>query len=409
MGRNDPSAAIDCGRNKNVTKTAYGLQTSLFVPRIRSLGYEIQMDANWGLQGGIANVEEGQIFPALTSHRDDHTLLPGHARTFKADIVISLYDTWTFPAAIVNQFRWIPMVIVDLDRVSRRLFNSLQPAWAIIAITRYGEEKLKEAGFEPYYVPLAVDTKLFRPSDKKTARKKIGFPGTDFIALMVSANKAFPSRKAIPEVLAAWSHFIKDHPDSHLHLHTNPFPMHSGIEVVEIVKGLGLDNGSVSAADPYLISCGYPLEYMVDLYNAADVLLLPSYAEGFGLPLIEAAATGTPVITSKWGPMPELLSSGWSVNGQPFWAQLGGWQRVPYIHEIITALEKAYECRDDKGMADESREFALKYDADVVTKKYWKPVLEKIEESLLFESMAKAKTRPTDRSVQDTLALPKKK
>ncbi len=38
---------------------------------------------------------------------------------------------------------------------------------------------------------------------------------------------------------------------------------------------------------------------LVEIYNAADVMLFPSYAEGFGWPALEAMACGTPVVTSE--------------------------------------------------------------------------------------------------------------
>jgi glycosyltransferase involved in cell wall biosynthesis len=47
-------------------------------------------------------------------------------------------------------------------------------------------------------------------------------------------------------------------------------------------------------------------EEMVLLYNAATLLLYPSLYEGFGLPIIEAMACGTPVITSNLSSMKEI-------------------------------------------------------------------------------------------------------
>ncbi len=49
-----------------------------------------------------------------------------------------------------------------------------------------------------------------------------------------------------------------------------------------------------------------PAEEMPLLYNAAEVLLYPSFYEGFGLPILEAMACGTPVITSNISSMPEV-------------------------------------------------------------------------------------------------------
>ena len=50
-----------------------------------------------------------------------------------------------------------------------------------------------------------------------------------------------------------------------------------------------------------------PDDVLVDLYNRAALLVLPSVEEGFGLPAIEAAACGTPVVVSEVGPVATLL------------------------------------------------------------------------------------------------------
>jgi glycosyltransferase involved in cell wall biosynthesis len=43
------------------------------------------------------------------------------------------------------------------------------------------------------------------------------------------------------------------------------------------------------------------------LYNGAEVLVYPAFAEGFGLPVLEAMACGTPVITSNTTSLPEVV------------------------------------------------------------------------------------------------------
>lgn len=49
---------------------------------------------------------------------------------------------------------------------------------------------------------------------------------------------------------------------------------------------------------------------LVQIYNAADVLLAPSLYEGFGLTIVESMACGTPVITSNVSSLPEVVDDG---------------------------------------------------------------------------------------------------
>src|SRR5262249_21664885 len=53
-----------------------------------------------------------------------------------------------------------------------------------------------------------------------------------------------------------------------------------------------------------------PDEELRHLMSGAVALLLPSACEGFGLPAVEAAACGVPVIATTVSPLPELLAGG---------------------------------------------------------------------------------------------------
>ncbi|HGY91028.1 MAG TPA: glycosyltransferase family 1 protein [Planctomycetes bacterium] len=46
------------------------------------------------------------------------------------------------------------------------------------------------------------------------------------------------------------------------------------------------------------------------VYSGAEALVLPSMCEGFGLPAVEAAACGTPVVATEESPLPQILAGG---------------------------------------------------------------------------------------------------
>jgi glycosyltransferase involved in cell wall biosynthesis len=53
---------------------------------------------------------------------------------------------------------------------------------------------------------------------------------------------------------------------------------------------------------------GVGIEDLVSLYNLADLCIFPSWLEGFGFPVLEAMACGTPVVASNRSSVPELVA-----------------------------------------------------------------------------------------------------
>jgi glycosyltransferase involved in cell wall biosynthesis len=138
----------------------------------------------------------------------------------------------------------------------------------------------------------------------------------------------------------------------------------------------GVPAGRISFPDAGVHALGMAPDVVSHLYQVFDVLLAPSYGEGFGIPVLEAQACGVPVIVSNFSAQPELCGAGWMVDGQPQWdAPSNAWFFMPAIESIRLQLELAYEARDDLGLRARAREFSLQYDANRVTFDYWLPVL----------------------------------
>lgn len=70
--------------------------------------------------------------------------------------------------------------------------------------------------------------------------------------------------------------------------------------VLRLIEELNLMNRVIIAGH-------LPEEKLILLYNLADIFVLPSLYEGFGLPVLEAMACGTPVITSNISSLPEVV------------------------------------------------------------------------------------------------------
>ena len=72
-----------------------------------------------------------------------------------------------------------------------------------------------------------------------------------------------------------------------------------------------LEQEGITDIRPYLHAPGYIVNSdLSTLYNAAFAFLYPSLRESFGIPMLEAMACGTPIITSNTSAMPEVAGTG---------------------------------------------------------------------------------------------------
>lgn len=72
-----------------------------------------------------------------------------------------------------------------------------------------------------------------------------------------------------------------------------------------------LHEENIEGIKPFLVCPGYiPNQDLVYLYNGAFAFLYTSLRESFGIPLLEAMACGTPVVTSNTSAIPEIAGQG---------------------------------------------------------------------------------------------------
>jgi len=360
--------------------SGYGTQTALFASRFRDLGHEVVIYANFGLTGA-GSVWNG--IPVLPAAFDGTgcDILGAHVQSTRPDLVVILADAWPLnpqvlaglpcPAAV-----WMP---VDSDVLGAADERMLRASGAVpVAMSRHGERQLKAAGFSPLYVPHGVDVQTFRPpADRDALREQWGVAGR-FVVGINGANKD-GIRKGYAEQFLAFSRFRARHPEALLLVHALPQMPGCQLDLEALARKTGIAD-AVLFSDRYKYVTGLlsPRD-LADWYGVLDVLSACSYAEGFGIPIIEAQACGTPVVTTGASAMTELRGPGWLVAGEPYWNPVHeAWWTRPSVKAIERAYEKAFRAAGQKRQA--AREFAMGYDADLVLVDHWKPSLDALME-----------------------------
>lgn len=362
--------------------TGYGVQTDLFVPRIKKLGHDIAISTFYGLQG-TPQMDADDIL-TLPQSKDSYSndIIAADAERFKADIVISLIDAWVLNPQVYSQFRWCPWFPKDCDPLPQAVLNSIRVAYRPFVYSLDAKRALDEIGMQNDYIPHGVDTNVYKPMDKIEARKTLNAPPELFLVGIVAANKGSPSRKCFDQQIRGFKLFHDKHPDSMLYIHTDFYGGHGGEDIKRLVQLAGLSQETVAEPPPYEFQRGMlGADYMVKLYNSFDVLLNATRGEGFGVPIIESMACGTPAIVGDWTAMPELVDAGagWKVPYSDRFFYQNSYQFVPDVQGIATALELAYQNRDNAFLKEQARAGVVaNYDADYVTQTYWRPVLERI-------------------------------
>lgn len=364
--------------NSTWTPTGYGNQTALVTRALYNTGYPIAVSSYYGLEGGLLNLGGIPHYPKMAMTWGEDSMV-NHARDFKADIVISLCDIWILQTAMFKgNINWIPWTPVDHDEVPNPVEVRAREAYKVISYSKHGYEAFKRKGIENTYIPHCIDTKIFKPHDKKESRKIFGIPEDAYVVGMVAQNKSgAPSRKSFQQALEAFKIFSKDKPHAKLYLHTIMDTIHQGMNIAEYCQRLGILD-KIFYSLPYNYLYKYSMEDMAKLYSSFDVLLNPSMGEGFGIPIVEAQSCGVPVIIGNWTSMPELCGSGEKVEwSEKLWTSLAAYLFFPKVDDIVKALEKIYQGNKDE-YKQKAVDFTKQYDVDIVIRDYWIKFLESI-------------------------------
>ena len=231
----------------------------------------------------------------IVDHSDAHIVR--WLRKTGRPVVVTCHDLINilYPENLQGSVR-LPIVS---DRLGRYSIQGMEYADAIITVSSETAKNvdlvLKVNRDRVTIIPNAVDP-LFRPLPEEQSqafRDQLNVPPDTFCLLNVGGNHP---RKNLTTILKAFN----------------------------ILKQKGLSVQFWKVSDDFtdedkrfiqINNCEDSIKYLgyldktslVQAYNAADVLVAPSFHEGFGITLLEAMSCGTPVITSNVSAMPEVV------------------------------------------------------------------------------------------------------
>jgi len=366
--------------------TGYGQQTGLFTPHLAQ-HYDLAISSFYGLEGARITWDGIPVFPGMGGEFGNEYLAQ-HAKHFfggdpKDGLVVTLMDVWVLDpqwASQVNMACWCP---VDHEPAPPKVVEFLMQADAVpIAMSEFGRSMLGR--LDPLYVPHAVDTEAFKPYKRNAVREEAGAPKDAFLVGMVAANKGRPSRKGFTQAFLAFRKFAETHDDAYLYLHTMVNPgIAAGENIPALLESLGIPKDRVLIADQYRVLFDpYSHSSMAKIYSTMDVLLNPAMGEGFGIPVLEAQACGTPAIVTDFSAMREVCGAGWHVEARPYWTGLDSWQAIADVDDIVSALEECYSMsgRQRAQLSSAARRHADGYSLPRVFKQHMLPALRAAEQ-----------------------------
>lgn len=233
--------------------------------------------------------------------------------------------------------RWIAKSIATSPR-HLEYYRSILDAAAYVVSNGQGLQNLiLETGLiderRAKQVPIGVDTERFRPHtdvEQQQARQALGLPADAQVWLFVGR---WEHAKGSRELTQAAQHLLPGMPDTHL-VAIGPIHDHADQQALE-AEGFAERIHFCGSVNPDQVHA---------FMAAADVLILPSYAEGLPSTVLEAMASGLAVVATPVGGIPAVVEDG--VNG--FLVEVGD---APGLEAAVKRVAESADLRIATGQA----------------------------------------------------------
>jgi glycosyltransferase involved in cell wall biosynthesis len=276
---------------------------------------QVELLRSKGIQVDLVAIEDPGKGKAATLKKYMVWLLKSIGFLLRNKRYLSLtHAHYAFPTGVLSligkKLFGIPYVVTvhggDIDKMaakSERIAGytrkALQGADAVITVgERLKQEVIGKFGVKEervHVMSMGVNTEIFQPMPKENARKELDIPSTEKLLLFVGN---MIEAKGVLDLVDAFHIVRKDHPEAALHM----IGSSKDERFMEtLAKRLLSNDVRISHQEPL------PQNEIAKWIAAADVFVLPSHHEGFGLVALEAMAVGTTVVGTDVGGLTFLL------------------------------------------------------------------------------------------------------
>ena len=231
-------------------------------------------------------------------------------RPYKTKTVAVIHDLAFHKYA--SQFRYKDWLL--LHTFSAQVANEADVIIAVSEATKKDIEKYYGRTHNVHVVHHGIDHDRFRvfsEEEKADGLKKLQAMYPQITKPYILFVGQIQPRKNIVRLVEAFEKLRANAPSPH----PNPLPVRGEGNEVQLViaGGHGWNNKEIyerieksPERENIIVTGAVPDELLPTLYANAEVFVLPSLQEGFGIPLIEAAACGVPIVTSNCSSMKEI-------------------------------------------------------------------------------------------------------
>lgn len=355
-----------CGES-SFLNTGYGVYARELLSRLYKTGkYEIAelgcyglvqderaSSIPWRFYGNLPqsdNAQEIDYYNSVTTYQFGEWRFEDVLLDFKPDIVCDIRDWWMTEYQQRSPYRdfyhWMLMPTIDSAPQQEEWLSTYMDADTLFTYSEYGRDVLaKEAGggltVTDICPPGADPVKFFPAPDKDAHRRASGFLDDIFIIGTVMRNQ---KRKLYPELISAFSEYVNRYPEEsknvYLYLHTT-YP-DNGWDIPKLLRESGVSSRTLMTykcrscgftfpfffhealttcpscgkldASPPTAQEGVTTEELCDVINFFDLYVQYSICEGFGMPQVEAACCGVPVMSVDYSAMESVVRK---IDGYP--------------------------------------------------------------------------------------------